>query len=110
MDFEQRLAAMRHQARYAAGAGHRVPLVAHPAGIEEERPALLVRHFGRRPERGRYEARPSVLGRKVVPIAKETRALRCGYRLTPQRPLRRRHRVVFRVADLDEGADIEEAP
>ena len=36
MDLDERRLAMARQARRQAGARHRVPLVAHPAGVEDE--------------------------------------------------------------------------
>ncbi len=70
MNVERRLALMRHQARQPPGAGHGVPLVAQPSGIEEERP-LIVGRRGRRPVRRRHEAGAAIGRGEAFAVAEQ---------------------------------------
>ena len=70
MNVERRLALMRHQARQPPGAGHGVPLVAQPSGIEEERPLIVGRRgrgaVGRRHKRARHRVWRSLCRRRTA--------------------------------------------
>jgi hypothetical protein len=67
VDVEKWLAAVGHQPRHAAGAGHRVPLVADAAGVEDEHARRGI--FGWRPIGGRHEPGTAVLGRETGSVA-----------------------------------------
>ena len=78
MNFDERLGDMRGEARRQARARHGVPLVAHAAGIQHERP--LVRDGGRQARRrDRHEARLAVLGEEAA-VGEQPRGWRIARR------------------------------
>ncbi|CAE6906099.1 hypothetical protein R69749_08413 [Paraburkholderia domus] len=89
-----------------ARAGHRVPLVAHPAGIQRQR-ILVVRRVDRCARWCRDETRLAVrVG--IVTITEKTRGttLLCAVR-RQYRPLNGLQRVVTLATECDEAAQIE---
>ena len=93
MHLDERLRAMQREARALSAARHRVPLVAHAAGVEAER--KIVR---RRVPQGRcvrrHEARLAV-GREEAAVREE--AALPALAVHAQRPLHGLERFEFRV-------------
>ncbi|MCY1303211.1 hypothetical protein D9M70_529070 [compost metagenome] len=105
VDLDERFGEVGGEARALTGAGHRVPVVAHAAGVQGQREAAT--DAGRHGARNRDEAGTPIRVEEAT-IGKEAGlALWLPQRL---RPLERRERVVGRSIDLRMGADVEIAP
>ena len=89
MDLDERLRQMLSQPRADAGAGHGVPLIPDPAGVQPQRPRRGGLGSQRR-DVGRDEARLAVVGKKSATC--EEPLLRPGVAGTC-RPQHRRHRI-----------------
>ena len=91
MNVERRLALMRHQARQPPGAGHGVPLVAQPSGIEQKRPLIVGRH-GRRAVGRRHEASAAIGRGEAFAVAEQPLLLEEGRRAAAAKPSASAHR------------------
>ena len=99
----QRVPMRAPQPRRPAGAGHRVPLVAHAAGVEHQRASSGASPAGANVT-DRNRGRPSAVGKR--PSA-NSRAVPAGRR--GDRPLHRRQRLVGLVVEVRQRADVEHA-
>src|SRR6185312_14990559 len=104
MNRKARLRGMAHQMGYPAGAGHGVPLVSRPAGIEDEMIAVW------RPLMGctdRNHAGPAA-GKGEASTGKQSWS-RTAIAWPGTWPLHRRKRVVTGIVQACQGANVENA-
>ena len=104
MDLTEGFREVLREARAFTRAGHRVPVVAHPARIEDEREVFRDARLGLR--RDRHEPALAVGGEEAS-LREEARL---GGRVGAHaRPLKGAQGIVVGLADLGEGADVEVA-
>src|SRR5258708_38092588 len=101
MDLDEGLGEVLRQAWTFSGPRHRVPVIAHAAGVQDHWVVAACPRLGGRADRN--EARPAVRG-EVSPIREET-GRRWSGRI-PARPLERPHLLELLVVDLGKSADV----